>query len=331
MTSRAAPHHSEGSLSAARSGRSSFLDGMDCPHVKIARLELWAGVSSALGSRTSGCAQRLAYFVHCLIRWKSSQPGAPLNRGGRGQRFCKRVGSSAVLPPVRRFRSCCAWPRSNACAPRSSLTLPLAMHIFNVTNVWPPPSPPGLAELQQIVLNEFVGGRQWIGWCIASAVLLGSACFVAHGCWVQCVNTYVVLQARLSGRSGMAATEGPAVPPAQAMLRLRCHAVPSTHRAARFISYAPPACSAVLSLLTDSRAYEVSAPLDSGSSIDGTASTRTPAAPPPRLPRCRCRSRSLCPPRIHRRVPTGPSCWLLVGTKPPARPIFDRSVRVLAE
>ena len=42
MTWRAAPHHSEGSLSAARSGRSSFLDGMDCPHVKVARLELWA-------------------------------------------------------------------------------------------------------------------------------------------------------------------------------------------------------------------------------------------------------------------------------------------------
>jgi hypothetical protein len=32
---------------------------MDCPHVKIARLELWAGVSSALGSRTSGCAHYL--------------------------------------------------------------------------------------------------------------------------------------------------------------------------------------------------------------------------------------------------------------------------------
>ena len=106
------------------------------------------------------------------------------------------------------------------------------MNITIVTNVWPPPSPPGLAELQQIVLNELDGGgRQWIGWCIASAVLLGSACFVAHGCLVQCTNTCVVLQARLSGRSGMAATEGPAVPP-QAMLRLRCHAVPSNHRAA---------------------------------------------------------------------------------------------------
>ena len=67
MTSRAAPHHSEGSLSAARSARSSFLDGMDCPHVKIARLELWAGVSSALGSRTSACAQLLAYFVHEVV------------------------------------------------------------------------------------------------------------------------------------------------------------------------------------------------------------------------------------------------------------------------
>lgn len=73
------------------------------------------------------------------------------------------------------------------------------MNITNVTNVWPPPSPPGLAELQQIFLKELDGGRQWIGWCIAFAVLLGSACFVAHGCWVQCVNTYVVLQARLSG------------------------------------------------------------------------------------------------------------------------------------
>ena len=40
MTSRAAPHHSEGSLSATRSELSSFLDGMDCPHVKIARGEL---------------------------------------------------------------------------------------------------------------------------------------------------------------------------------------------------------------------------------------------------------------------------------------------------
>ena len=113
------------------------------------------------------------------------------------------------------------------------------MNITNVTNVWPPPSPPGLAELQQIVLNELDGGgRQWIGWCIASAVLLGSACFVAHGCWVQCANTCVVLQARLSGRSGMAAAEGPAVPP-QAMLRLRCLAVPSNHRAARLISSHP--------------------------------------------------------------------------------------------
>ena len=215
----------------------------------------------------------------------------------------------------------------NRCAPRSSLTFPLAMNITNVTNVWPPPSPPGLSELQQIVLNELHGGRQWIGWCIASAVLLGSACFVAHGCWVQCANACAVLQARLSGRSGMAATEGPAVPP-QAMLRLRCLAVPSNHRAARFISYAPRACSAALSLLTDSRAFGVSAPLHSGSSIDGTASTRTPAAPPPRLPRCRCRLRSLCPPMIHRRVPTGPSCprscpRLLVGTEPPAWPIFE--------
>ena len=52
MTSRAAPHHSEGSLSAARSELSSFLDGMDCPHVKIARGELLVGVSSALGVRT---------------------------------------------------------------------------------------------------------------------------------------------------------------------------------------------------------------------------------------------------------------------------------------
>ena len=234
------------------------------------------------------------------------------------------------MPPFRRFRSCCAarphWLQlTTACAPRSSLTFPLAM---NITNVRPPPSPPGLAELQQIVLNELDGGgRQWIGWCIASAVLLGSACFVAHGCWVQCTNTCVVLQARLSGRSGMAATEGPAVPP-QAMLRLRCLAVPSTHSAARFITYAPPACSAALSLLTDSRAFGVSAPLHSGSSIDGTASTRTPAAPPPRLPRCRCRWRSLCPPIIHRRVPRGPSCprscpRLLLGTEPPARPIFE--------
>ena len=234
----------------------------------------------------------------------------------------------------RRFRSCCAgqWlvlrARAQTLAHRVTLTFPLAMNITNVTNVWPPPSPPGLAELQQIVLNELDGGgRQWIGWCIASAVLLGSACFVAHGCWVQCANTCVVLQARLSGRSGMAATEGPAVPP-QAMLRLRCLAVPSTHSAARFITYAPPACSAALSLLTDSRAFGVSAPLHSGSSIDGTASTRTPAAPPPRLPRCRCRWRSLCPPMIHRRVPTGPSCprscpRLLLGTEPPARPIFE--------
>ena len=87
-------------------------------------------------------------------------------------------------------------------------------------------------------------------------------------------------------------------------------------------------CSAALSLLTDFRAFGVSAPLHSGSSIDGTASTRTPAAPPPRLPRCRCRWRSLCPPMIHRRVPTGPLCprsspRLLVGTEPPARPIFE--------
>ena len=96
----------------------------------------------------------------------------------------------------------------------------------------------------------------------------------------------------------------------------------------RFMSYAPPACSAALSLLTDSRAFGVSAPLHSGSSIDGTASTRTPAAPPPRLPRCRCRWRSLCPPMIHRRAPRGPSCprscpRLLLGTDPPARPIFE--------
>ena len=35
---------------------------MDCPHVKVARLELWAGVSSALGSRTSGCARLLAFL-----------------------------------------------------------------------------------------------------------------------------------------------------------------------------------------------------------------------------------------------------------------------------
>ena len=33
MTWRAAPHDSEGSLSAARSERASFLDGVDCPHV----------------------------------------------------------------------------------------------------------------------------------------------------------------------------------------------------------------------------------------------------------------------------------------------------------
>ena len=68
MTSRAAPHHSEGSLSAARSGRSSFLDGMDCTHVKIARLEIWEGVSSKLGLRTSACAQRLRQAVHSLSR-----------------------------------------------------------------------------------------------------------------------------------------------------------------------------------------------------------------------------------------------------------------------
>ena len=91
MTSRAAPHHSEGSLSAARNARSSFLDGMDCPHVKIARLELWAGVSSALGSRTSGCAQRLAYFVHCLsLKWR---------RVG-GDPSANRQIAELVLPPV---------------------------------------------------------------------------------------------------------------------------------------------------------------------------------------------------------------------------------------
>ena len=53
---------------------------MDCPHVKVARLELWAGVSSALGSRTSGCGQLLAYFVHYL-----KQIRAALGVGGKGQ------------------------------------------------------------------------------------------------------------------------------------------------------------------------------------------------------------------------------------------------------
>ena len=40
LTWRAAPHHSEGSLSAARSERASFLDGVDCLHVKVARGKL---------------------------------------------------------------------------------------------------------------------------------------------------------------------------------------------------------------------------------------------------------------------------------------------------
>ena len=144
--------------------------------------------------------------------------------------------------------------------------------------------------------------------------------------WAQ---VFVLLRPAQSSATatGGCSGRGPAVPP-QAMLRLRCHTVPSNHRAARLISYAPPACSAALSLLTDSRAFRVSAPLHSGSSIDGTASTRTPAAPPPRLPRCRCRWRSLCPPMIHRRAPRGPSCprscpRLRLGTDPPSRPIFE--------
>jgi hypothetical protein len=86
MTSRAAPHHSEGSLSATRSERSSFLDGMDYPHVKIARLELWAGVSSALGSRTSGCGQRLA-FCPLLIGYASTD--ALVGRECRGRPHCR--------------------------------------------------------------------------------------------------------------------------------------------------------------------------------------------------------------------------------------------------
>ena len=100
MTWRAAPHHSEGSLSAARSGRSSFLDGMDCPHVKVARLELWAGVSSALGSRTSACAQLLAYFVHCLLRVATSggEDGGDevgcTTRGSVGQRLTSECAHS---------------------------------------------------------------------------------------------------------------------------------------------------------------------------------------------------------------------------------------------
>ena len=88
MTSRAAPHHSEGSLSAARSGRSSFLDGMDCKHVKIARLELWEGVSSALGSRTSACGQRLRVSCPGLMgagpadNAQSPEPGDRRSRVG---------------------------------------------------------------------------------------------------------------------------------------------------------------------------------------------------------------------------------------------------------
>jgi len=102
MTSRAAPHHSESSLSAARSGRSSFLDGMDCPHVKIARLELCAGVSSALGSRTSGCGQLLANSVHSFIRGVSGRltrclTGLALGRGGGVGRVF--AGMSALTRP----------------------------------------------------------------------------------------------------------------------------------------------------------------------------------------------------------------------------------------
>ena len=53
---RAAPHDSEGSLSAARSERSCLLDRMDGPNVKVARGELSVGVSAALGSpRRTSC------------------------------------------------------------------------------------------------------------------------------------------------------------------------------------------------------------------------------------------------------------------------------------
>lgn len=114
---------------------------------------------------------------------------------------------------------------------------------MNVTNgSLPPPSPP---DLEQIVLKELVG-RQWIGWCIASVLLLGSACFVAHGCWVQCCSNYAVLRAWLSGRNSRTATKGAGGLPAQAM-RPRCHRLshPLTVStpAALFISSASPVCS----------------------------------------------------------------------------------------
>jgi hypothetical protein len=51
--------NTEGSLSAARSERVSFLDGVNCHHVKVARGKLWAGYRRALGSRTSACAHIL--------------------------------------------------------------------------------------------------------------------------------------------------------------------------------------------------------------------------------------------------------------------------------
>ena len=73
---RAAPHDSEGSLSAARSERSCFLDRMDRPNVKVARGGLWLGVSAALISprRTRPAAhQSASSSKHC----RSSSRSAP--------------------------------------------------------------------------------------------------------------------------------------------------------------------------------------------------------------------------------------------------------------
>ena len=195
---------------------------------------------------------------------------------------------------------------------------------MNVTNgSLPPPSPP---DLEQIVLKELVG-RQWIGWCIASVLLLGSACFVAHGCWVQCCSNYAVLRAWLSGRNSKTATKGAVGLPAQAM-RPRCHRCPIHSPSARqppCSSHPHPLSALNLSLPTAFRTFKVSALPHPGSSKDGTASTRQTtrtAARPPRLPRRRCRWLSLCLPTHHRGVPpccrrvrSGPSWWLLLGIK----------------
>ena len=96
-----------------------------------------------------------------------------------------------------------------------------------------PPSPPGLAELEQIILKEVDIGRGWMGWSIAFVALVGSATFVAHGCCVQCFDNYLVLRTWLSGPNSVAATGGagglPAVPPQAMLCTTRCHCRPPTH------------------------------------------------------------------------------------------------------